>query len=94
MSLRCMVLMLGVVFSALAARATVLEVNVPDGTEQTGFTSEQLSAIKTLTAADEIKKTGGGTAVRACRRSSACPRAGCRSTPAVRSRSVFRPASC
>ena len=60
MSLRCTVLMLGVVFSALAARATVLEVNVPDGTEQTNFTAAQMSSIATLTADDEIRKTGGG----------------------------------
>lgn len=60
MRLKSLSVSLGLACVAFAARATVLEVNVPTGTEQTGFTAEQLSTIKTLTAADEIKKTGGG----------------------------------
>ena len=60
MKLKCTAVAFGFACAAFAARATVLEVNVPTGTEQTGFTAEQLSTIKTLTTADEIKKTGGG----------------------------------
>ena len=60
MKLKCTAVAFGFACAAFAARATVLEVNVPTGTEQTGFTAEQLSTIGTLTAADEIKKTGGG----------------------------------
>jgi len=45
----------------MSGNADVLEVNVPEGVLQTGFTEAQLSAIANLTAADEIKKTGPGT---------------------------------
>ncbi len=41
--------------------ATVLEVNVPEGPVQTGFTTDQLAAIAQLTSEDEIRKTGPGT---------------------------------
>ena len=59
MSLRCAAMTFGVLLCAFAARATVLEVNVPDGT-QTDLTDEQIAAVSSLTAEDEIWKTGGG----------------------------------
>ena len=46
---------------SLSAAGTVLEVNVPDGDTQTGFTDDQLTAIEGLGENDEINKTGGGT---------------------------------
>ena len=49
------------VAASLGLRATVLEVNVPGGQTQIGFTPEQLATIAGLTSEDEIRKTGEGT---------------------------------
>jgi autotransporter-associated beta strand protein len=45
----------------ICVHATVLEIYVPKGTTQSGFTDEQLAAVATLTQADEVRKIGPGT---------------------------------
>ena len=42
----------------ICVHATVLEIYVPEGTTQSGFTDEQLAAVATLTQADEVRKIG------------------------------------
>ena len=54
-------IIVALVATGMCSHATVLEVNVPEGTVQTGFTTDQLAAIKQMTAADEVRKTGPGT---------------------------------
>lgn len=51
------------IVSAFTCCAVTLEVNVPKGTEQTNFTEAQYETLATLTADDEIVKTGEGALI-------------------------------